>query len=92
VIIGNRFRSFGKYSHQPSVFGNIFQLRGNDSTPVSISSQGNINASYSEGILCGKTFQRLRCGAISGGATLWQSSANALPVCCHALPIALPPF
>jgi len=28
----------------------------------------------------------------SGGATLWQSSANALPVCCHALPIALPVF
>jgi len=26
---------------------------------------------------------------ISGGATLWQSSANALPVCCHALPVAL---
>jgi len=22
---------------------------------------------------------------ISGGATLWQSSANALPVCCRAL-------
>jgi len=21
----------------------------------------------------------------SGGATLWQSSTNALPVCCHAL-------
>ena len=28
----------------------------------------------------------------SGGATLWQSSANALPVCCHALPVALPVF
>ena len=28
----------------------------------------------------------------SGGATLWQSSANALPVCCHALPVALPAF
>jgi len=28
----------------------------------------------------------------SGGATLWQSSANALPVCCHALPVALPIF
>jgi len=24
--------------------------------------------------------------------TLWQSSANALPVCCHALPVALPVF
>jgi len=29
---------------------------------------------------------------ISGGATLWQSSANALPNCCHALPVALPVF
>jgi len=28
----------------------------------------------------------------SGGATLWQSSANALPLCCHALPVALPVF
>ena len=28
----------------------------------------------------------------SGGATLWQSSANALPVYCHALPVALPVF
>jgi len=33
----------------------------------------------------------------SGGATLWQSSANALPanalpVCFHALPVALPVF
>jgi len=28
----------------------------------------------------------------SGGATLWQSSANALPACCHALPVALPVF
>ena len=28
----------------------------------------------------------------SGGATLWQSSANALPVCSHALPVALPVF
>jgi len=28
----------------------------------------------------------------SGGATLWQSSAFALPVCCHALPVALPVF
>jgi len=26
----------------------------------------------------------------SGGATLWQNSANALSVCCHALPVALP--
>jgi len=24
---------------------------------------------------------------LSGGATLWQSSANALPVCCRALPV-----
>jgi len=28
----------------------------------------------------------------SGGATLWQSSANALPVCSYALPVALPVF
>ena len=28
----------------------------------------------------------------SGGATLWQSSANALPLCYHALPVALPVF
>jgi len=25
----------------------------------------------------------------SGSATLWQSSANAPPVCCNALPVAL---
>jgi len=29
---------------------------------------------------------------LSGGATLWQSSANALPVYCHALPDALSVF
>jgi len=28
----------------------------------------------------------------SGGATLCQSSAFTLPVCCHALPIALPVY
>jgi len=28
--------------------------------------------------------------AFSGGATLWQGSANALPVRCNALPLALP--
>jgi len=28
----------------------------------------------------------------SGGATLWQSSAFALPVYFHALPVALPVF
>jgi len=28
----------------------------------------------------------------TGGATLWQSSANALPVYRHALPVALPVF
>jgi len=31
-------------------------------------------------------------GVSSGGDTLWQSSANALPVYCHALPFALPVF
>jgi len=28
----------------------------------------------------------------SGGTTMWQSSANALPAYCHALPVALPVF
>jgi len=37
-------------------------------------------------------FLVLTLNILSGGATLWQSSANALPVCCHALPLALPVF
>jgi len=37
-------------------------------------------------------YARLLSFIPSGGATLWQSSANALPVCCNALPVALPVF